>query len=157
MPWPAPKLTDKMGWAACPTLYAQHWTKVDTLTMTPYTARASVPRYAMIWRLNNIVSIPMATSDRKVENPLTSTWRSLVQGWLGRTSRRVFRLEKKWVSMTTKVMAAPMAVAKPAPRIPMSMGKTKTKSPNMLKMPPASTAPVAKAGLPSLRRKAASI
>ena len=33
--FPAPKFVEMMGWDACPTLYAQHWTNVLTLMMGP--------------------------------------------------------------------------------------------------------------------------
>ena len=33
--FPAPKFVEMMGWDACPTLYAQHWTKVLMLMMIP--------------------------------------------------------------------------------------------------------------------------
>ena len=32
---PAPKQAERMGWAAWPTLYAQHWTMVLTFPITP--------------------------------------------------------------------------------------------------------------------------
>ena len=32
-------------------------------------ASASVPRYFMIWRLNSMVRMPMATSEKKDEKP----------------------------------------------------------------------------------------
>ena len=62
--------------------------------------------------------MPMATSMKKVENPVVQISPICFQRRDGLTRRRVFFLEKKWVIITTKVMAEPMAVASPAPKIP---------------------------------------
>lgn len=94
---------------------------------------------------------------KNVEKPVTRicwVWSSIR---FGRTSRSVQRREKKCVSITQKEMPAPIAVAKPAPKMPISQANTKNQSPKTLKIPPASTPAVARAGLPSLRRNAASI
>ena len=122
---PAPKLAERMGWAAWPTLYAQHWTMVLTFTITPYTASASVPSPCRIWRLNSMVRMPMAMSRKNVEKPVVRICRSLVPAFRKRTGRSVQRREKKWDSITVKVMPEPMAVASPAPNTPMSQVNTK--------------------------------
>ena len=114
-----------MGWAAWPTLYAQHWTMVLTFTITPYTASASVPSPCRIWRLNSMVRMPMAMSRKNVEKPVVRICRSLVPAFRKRTGRSVQRREKKWDSITVKVMPEPMAVASPAPNTPMSQVNTK--------------------------------
>ena len=72
-----------------------------------------------------MVRIPMATSMKKVENPVTQILLSLSPSRAGRTSRRVFSFVKKWASSTTKVMADPTAVANPAPYAPISQTNTK--------------------------------
>ena len=46
--FPAPKQMEKIGCDAWPTLYAQHWTMVLILTITPYTDSALPPRYFII-------------------------------------------------------------------------------------------------------------
>ena len=43
----------------------------------------------------------------------------------GRTRRSVHLREKKCVSMTKNVIAAPIAVARPAPKMPISQVNTK--------------------------------
>lgn len=57
----------------------------------------------------------MATSIKKVEKPVTVISQSLPKSRSTRTRRRVFRRRRKWVSLTRKEMAEPMAVARPAP------------------------------------------
>ena len=83
--------------------------------MTPYTARAFVPNQTMIWRLKRMVSMPMATSMKKVGNPVTAIFFNLQRSLSGRASRRVFFFLQKCDSMARKLMAEPMAVASPAP------------------------------------------
>ncbi|CCX58610.1 unknown [Blautia hydrogenotrophica CAG:147] len=68
----------------------------------------------------------MATSMKKVEKPVMTIFRILSNALNGRTSARVFLLVKKWVSITRNVITDPIAVARPAPKIPMSSTKTKT-------------------------------
>ena len=114
-----------MGCAACPTLYAQHWTKVLTCIIGPYIASAFAPRYFIICRLNSTVSIPIATSMKKVEKPVTDISRSFVKSPSVRTSRSVFLRLAKCVSMTAKDIPEPIAVASPAPYIPISQVNTK--------------------------------
>lgn len=114
-----------IGWAACPTLYAQHCTKELIFTIIPYTASASVPRYFTICLLNRIVRIPIATSIKNVEKPVTQISLSLPKSFSGFTRRRVFFFVKKWESITIKVIPDPMAVASPAPNAPISHVKTK--------------------------------
>ena len=104
-----------MGCAACPTLYAQHCTKVLTLMMGPYTASALPPRYRMICRLNSTVRMPIATSMKKEEKPDTVISHSLRGRRSTRTRRRVFRRRRKWDSSTSSDTTEPMAVARPAP------------------------------------------
>ena len=79
----------------------------------------------MIWRLNRMVSIPMATSMKKVENPVTRISFNLPKRRSGLTRRSVFFFMKKWDSMARKLMVDPMAVASPAPYAPMSHTNTK--------------------------------
>ena len=79
----------------------------------------------MIWRLKSTVSIPIAISMKKVEKPVTVIFRSFMNRFRGRTSRSVFLFEKKWPSIAARVSAAPIAVASPAPMMPISMVKTK--------------------------------
>ena len=67
----------------------------------------------------------MAMSMKKVENPVTQISRYLRRSRVGRTRRRVLRLRTKWVSMTRMEITVPMAVARPAPKAPMSQVKTK--------------------------------
>ncbi len=57
----------------------------------------------------------MATSMKKVEKPVTEISWNFRKPCSTLTRRRVFLRLKKWVSMTTKEMAEPMAVASPAP------------------------------------------
>ena len=92
---PAPKQAERMGWAAWPTLYAQHWTMVLTFTITPYTASASVPSPCRIWRLNSMVRMPMAMSMKKVEKPVTRMARSFWGRRLGHRKRSVFFGDRK--------------------------------------------------------------
>ena len=93
--------------------------------MIPYTASAFVPRYFTICLLNRIVRIPIATSIKNVENPVTVISCSLQSSLSGLVRRSVFFLEKKWDSITKKVRADPIAVASPAPKAPMSQVNTK--------------------------------
>ena len=67
----------------------------------------------------------MATSTKKEEKPVTVISRSFRPSPSGRTSRKVFFRLKKWVSITAKDTAEPMAVASPAPKMPMSQVNTK--------------------------------
>ena len=94
-------------------------------TITPYTASASAPSQRIICRLNSMVSRPMAMSMKKVEKPAVTICRSLPASLAGRTRRSVFFFEKKCPSMTAKLMAAPKAVARPAPQAPVSSRNTK--------------------------------
>lgn len=95
------------------------------LTTTPYTASASVPEYLIIWRLKSTVSIPIAASIKKVEKPVTNILRSFAVSFTGFTSRSVLFFDKKWQSIAAKVSAAPIAVASPAPMMPILQVKTK--------------------------------
>lgn len=68
--------------------------------------------------------MPIATSIKNVENPVTPISRSWRIGCAGRRSRSVFRRVKKCESITTNEIPAPTAVARPAPNIPMSSVNT---------------------------------
>ena len=65
--------------------------------------------------MKSIVRIPMATSMKKVEKPVTVISLNFLGSCAGFTSFSVFFFMKKCVIMTMKVMAEPIAVARPAP------------------------------------------
>ena len=69
--------------------------------------------------------MPIATSMKKVENPVTEISFSILNRPVGFTKCSVFRFVKKCDSITINVMAEPMAVASPAPYAPISHVKTK--------------------------------
>ena len=67
----------------------------------------------------------MAMSIKKVENPVTQMSFICRTGRDGRTRRRVFFFERKWDAITRMEMTVPIAVARPAPKAPMSQTNTK--------------------------------
>lgn len=93
----------------------------------------------MICRLNSTVRIPIATSTKKEEKPVTVISRGFRPSPSGRAERGVFFRLKKWVRVTAKDTAEPMAVAGPEPKMPMPQVNTKKQSLKMLNTPPAST------------------
>ena len=107
----------------------------------------------MIWRLKSTVRMPMATSTKKLEKPVTAISPSFLKSFCTGTRCSVHFLEKKCEHMTASEITAPVAVESPAPNTPRSSTNTQNQSPNTLKMPPVSTAAVASPGLASFRRK----
>ena len=95
----------------------------------------------------------MATSTKKLEKPVTEISPSFLKRFCTGTSRSVHFLLKKCVHMTSMDTTAPIAVARPAPNTPRSSANTQNQSPKTLKMPPVSTAAVARPGRLSFRRK----
>lgn len=101
--------------------------------------------------------MPIATSIKKDEKPITLILDSLRKKDVVLTRRSVLVRLKKCVSITQKDTTESKAVARLAPYNPMLQGNTKNQSPKTLKTPPDRTAAVARAGSLSLRRNAASI
>ena len=62
---------------------------------------------------------------KNVEKPVTAISLSLKKNRVGLRRVSVFFFEKKCVSITRKVRAEPIAVARPAPYTPMSSVNTK--------------------------------
>lgn len=60
----------------------------------------------------------------------------------------IFTTHKRVIIIRNEI-AQPIAVASPAPNIPIFIGNTKIKSPRMLNNPPLNTAIVANPGFPS--------
>ncbi len=73
-----------------------------------------------------MVRIPIATSIKKVENPVIKMRPSFEKSFFGRTNLSEFFFVKKCEIITTNEIAEPIAVASPAPNIPKFSGKTKT-------------------------------
>ena len=72
-----------------------------------------------------MVRIPIATSIKKVEKPVTLMDFSMENSFVGLSSRRVFLLPKKCVSIMSRENTEPITVARPAPITPISNAKTK--------------------------------
>ena len=72
-----------------------------------------------------MVRIPMATLIKKVEKPVVPMTRSFAGGWVGFSRWSVFFFLKKCVSIMRSEKTEPMAVAMPAPMMPMSSVNTK--------------------------------
>ena len=83
-----------------------------------------MPRYFIVWLLRNIVSTPIATSIINDEKPLTVILPKRRNISFENCRRRVLLFLKKWVSITSVDMPAPIAVAIPAPRMPISSVNT---------------------------------
>lgn len=86
----------------------------------------------------------MATSTKKLEKPVTAISPSFLKSFCTGTRCSVHFLEKKCEHMTASEITAPVAVASPAPNTPRSSTNTQNQSPSTLKMPPVSTAAVAR-------------
>ena len=69
--------------------------------------------------------MPIAMSMKKVEKPVTRMARSFWGRRLGHRKRSVFLGDRKWVRATKREITEPIAVASPAPKIPISSAKTK--------------------------------
>ena len=108
--------------------------------MTPSTASSSFPPYFIVCLLIIIVSAPMATSSMLAPKPDAIILLDCPIILSGLMIPRDDRPLRKWERRIEVCIRAPSAVARPAPNIPISSGKTKNQSPNMLKHPPVRTA-----------------
>ncbi len=72
-----------------------------------------------------MVRIPIATSMKNVEKPVTLIVFNIENNFAGFTSLSVFFLLPKWVSIIINEKTEPIAVASPAPIIPIFKIKTK--------------------------------
>ena len=72
-----------------------------------------------------MVRMPIATSIKKVANPVTLMDFSMENNPHGRSNRSVFFLLPKCVSIIRREKTDPITVASPAPIIPRSMTNTK--------------------------------
>lgn len=122
---PAPKLAERMGWAAWPTLYAQHWD--HGAHVHDHTVHGQCVRAQSLQDLAVEQHGQDAHGDVEKERGKAGGQNlpQLGSGISEADGRSVQRREKKWDSITVKVMPEPMAVASPAPNTPMSQVNTK--------------------------------
>ena len=69
--------------------------------------------------------MPIAISIKNVENPVTQIFLNLRKICVGFTRYNVFDFDKKCNNMMKHEITDPIAVANPAPKIPISKRKTK--------------------------------